>query len=191
MNNILIELFANLSKSKYRRFKMSYTNPNGQPQGIARFHTNKLREILIGEIVAINGYAEHIANSDMEDINAAWKSIMGDEKKHYGMILSLLHKYDPAQYQAYKEHIGDKASPKSPMQKYTPNYDKQIILNNIREDIKGELEAVILYEEHLASIPYNDVRHALHSIINEEKGHAEHLTQLLLKYDTDKYNGLE
>lgn len=170
---------------------MSYTHPYGQPQGKAIFHTNKLREILIAEIDAINGYATHIANSNMEDINAVWESIMRDEKKHYGIILSLLRKYDPEQYRAYKEHIGDKYGPKSPMQTYTPNYDKQIILNNVREDIKGELEAVILYEQHLASIPYDDVRHALYSIINEEKGHAEHLTQILLKYDTDKYNGLE
>jgi rubrerythrin len=170
---------------------MSYTNPNGLPQGFAIFDTNKLREILIGEIIAINGYANHIANSNMEDINAAWKSIMGDEKKHYGMILSLLRKYDPSQYKAYKEHINDKSGPKTPMQTYTPNYDKQIILNNIREDIKGELEAVILYEQHIRSIPYTDIRHTLFSIINEEKGHAEHLTQLLLKYDTDKYNGLK
>jgi rubrerythrin len=59
------------------------------------------------------------------------------------------------------------------------------------EDIKGELEAVILYEHEIASIPYHDVRQAIYSIINEEKGHAEHLTQLLLKYDLDKYNGLE
>ncbi len=59
---------------------MSYTNPHGQPQGVVKFVTNELREILIGEIIAINGYAEHIANSNMEDINAAWKSIMGDEK---------------------------------------------------------------------------------------------------------------
>lgn len=170
---------------------MSYTNPYGQPQGVAKLVTNKLREILIGEIIAINGYAEHIANSSMEDINAAWKSIMEDEKKHYGLILSLLRKYDPAQYQAYKEHINDKSGPKSPIQTYTPNFDKQIILNNVREDIKGELEAVILYEPHLENIPYYDVRHILLSIIDEEKGHAEHLTQLLLKYDTDKYNGLK
>lgn len=170
---------------------MSYTNPYGQPQGIAIFHTNKLREILIAEIVAINGYADHIANSNMEDINIVWEDIMRDEKKHYGMILSLLRKYDPQQYRAYKDHIGDKLGPKSPMQTYTPSYDKQIILNNVREDIKGELEAVILYEQHLASIPYDDVRYALYSIINEEKEHAEHLTQILLKYDTDKYNGLE
>ena len=170
---------------------MSYTNRYGQPQGFAELVTNKLREILIAEIIAINGYAEHIANSNMKDINAVWNSIMGDEKKHYGMILTLLRKYDPTQNQSYKEHIGDKLGPKSPMQTFIPNYDKQVILNNLREDIKGEFEAVILYEEQLASMPFHDVRNALYSIINEEKGHAEHLTQLLLKYDIDKYNGLE
>lgn len=170
---------------------MSYTNPHGQPQGVAILDTNRLREILIAEIYAINGYAHHIANSNMEDVNEAWRSIMRDEKKHYGMILSLLRKYDPAQYRAYLDHIGNKAGPKSPMQTYKPNYDKQIILNNIREDIKGEFEAIVLYEQHLAIIPYDDVRRALYSIINEEKGHVEHLTQLLLKYDTDKYDGLK
>lgn len=170
---------------------MSYTHPYGQPQGIAYLNTNKLREILIAEIDAINGYEDHIANSNMEDINTAWESIMGDEKNHYGMILSLLRNYDPAQYQAYKDHIGNKLGPKSPMQTYTPNYEKQIILNNVREDIKGEFEAVLLYEQHLATIPYPDVSYVLYSIINDEKGHAEHLTQLLLKYDTQKYNGLE
>lgn len=171
--------------------KMSYTNKYGQPQGYAKLDTNKLREILIAEIIAINGYAEHIANSNMKEINTVWNNIMGDEKKHYGMILTLLRKYDPNQYKSYKEHIGDKSGVKSPMQTFTPNYDIQIILNNIREDIKGEFEAVILYEPQLASIPYHDVRYALYSIINEEKGHAEHLTQLLLKYDLNKYNGLE
>lgn len=48
------------------------------------------------------------------------------------------------------------------MQEYKPNYDKQIILNNIREDIKGEFEAVILYEQYLSVIPYVDVRDTLH-----------------------------
>jgi len=170
---------------------MSYTNRYGQPQGFARLDTNKLREILIAETIAINGYEEHIANSNMKDINAAWNNIMEDEKKHYGMILKLLRKYDPSQYTSYKEHIGSNSDPKSPMQTYTPKYDKQVILNNIRDDIKGEFEAVILYEQQLISIPYQDIRYALYSIINEEKGHVEHLTQLLLKYDPNKYNGLE
>ncbi len=170
---------------------MSYTHPFGQPQGVSFLNTNKLREILIAEIDAINGYEDHIANSGMEDINTVWKSIVADEKKHYGMILTLLRAYDPAQYQAYQEHIGSSQGPKSPMQVYAPRYNQQLILNNVREDIKGELEAVVLYEQHLARIPYDDIKNALISIINEEKGHAEHLTQLLLKYDVDRYDGLQ
>jgi hypothetical protein len=48
---------------------MSYTNPQGQPQGTARHFINKLREILIAEVIAINGYQSHIAHSDIEEIN--------------------------------------------------------------------------------------------------------------------------
>ncbi len=67
---------------------MSYTQPHGQPQGVARTPSSLLRESLVAEIVAINGYQQHIADSDMPDINAAWQSIMEDEKKHYGMFLT-------------------------------------------------------------------------------------------------------
>lgn len=73
------------------------------------------------------------------------------------------------------------------MQAYRPRYDIQIILNNLRDDIKGELEAVILYEEELHRFPHDDIRMTLQAIIDEEKGHAEHLTNLLIKYDPDPY----
>jgi len=165
---------------------LSYTTRNGQPQGISYCFTNKIREAMIAEIIAINGYAEHIANSNMEELNAAWKSIMGDEKKHYGMFLTLLRKYDPDQYEKYQEDKGLKYGPKGPMQVY-----KQIILNNLRQDIKGELEAVILYEQEFGDIPCEDIRHVFYSVITEEKGHLEHLTELLLKYDTDNYGSLD
>ncbi|WP_148135425.1 ferritin family protein [Candidatus Formimonas warabiya] len=170
---------------------MSYTVKKGQPQGYPFYVTNKIREALIAEIYAINGYAEHIANSNMEDINATWRSIMDDEKKHYGWFLNLLRQYDPVQYKSYKDHIDDKLGPKDPMQKYKPDYTKQIILNNIRDDIKGELEAVILYEQHLAQISYQDIKDVFYAVASEEKEHAEHLTQLLLKYDPDQYDSLE
>ncbi len=170
---------------------MSYTTRNGQPQGIPYCFTNKIREAMIAEIIAINGYAEHIANSNMEELNAAWRNIMRDEKKHYGMLLMLLRKYDPDQYEKYQEHKEIKYGSKGPMQAYKPNFDKQIILNNLRQDIKGELEAVILYEQDFADISCNDIRHVFYSITTEEKGHLEHLTQLLLKYDIDKYNSLD
>ncbi|MDR3564882.1 MAG: ferritin family protein [Negativicutes bacterium] len=170
---------------------MSYTTIYGQPQGIPYHFTNKIREAMIGEIIAINGYAEHIANSNMVEINTAWKGIMGDEKKHYGMLLTLLRKYDPDQYAKFQEDKGVKYGPKDPMQPYKANYDKQIILNNIRQDIKGELEAIILYEQELADIPCDDIRHVLYLVAREEKGHVEYLTQLLLKYDVDNYDSLE
>ena len=169
---------------------MSYTHGKAQPQGYPLADTNRIREALIAEIYAINGYTEHIANSGMAEINAAWHSIMGDEKKHYGMFLTLLRKYDPIQYQQYQADKHFRLGPKGPMQAYKPDYDRQIILNNVRTDIKGEFEAVILYEMHLAQIPYADIKEVFYTVSTEEKGHAEHLTQLLLKYDPDQYDGL-
>lgn len=187
MNSILIAFKINNRKV----ITVSYTNLEGQPQGYPYYDTNKIREALIAEISAINGYARHIANSNMEDINDVWESIMKDEKDHYGMFLTLLRKYDQVQYEQYEEHVGDKSGSKTPMQIYKPEYDKQIILNNIREDIKGELEAVILYEQYLVQIPYPDIKDVFYTVIKAEKGHAEHLTQVLLKYDVDPYDSLK
>lgn len=168
---------------------MSYTNPQGQPQGAARHFTNKLREILIAEVVAINGYQSHIAHSDIEELNQAWNDIILDEKKHYGWILSLLRKYDPDQYRQYLEHKKE-GGPKEPLRLETqPDYNYSV-LNNIREDIKGEMEAVVLYESEFADFPHKDIQTILRAIIVEEKGHAEHLTQLLLKFDPDDYDQL-
>ncbi len=106
------------------------------------------------------------------------------------MFLTLLRKYDPAQYKAYKEFIGAAPRVTSPMQTYIPNYNRQIILNNIRKDIKGEFEASVLYEQIASEVNVNEVRQTLIAISDEEKEHAEHLTRLLLEYDNDKYNGL-
>lgn len=169
---------------------MSYTYPNGQPQGVAQQFTNRLREILISEVIAINGYQTHIAHSDIEEISAAWHSIMLDEKKHYGWVLQLLRKYDPEQNKQFIAHGNDDPGPKTPVQLQNSPSDGMTILNSLRDDVKGELEAVILYEADLARYPYRDIRTTLRSIINEEKGHAEHLTRLLLKYDPDPYDEL-
>ncbi len=167
---------------------MSYTYPSGQPQGTARKVTNKLREIMISELMAVNGYQTHIANSNMTNVNEVWHHIMLDEKRHYETALSLLRKYDPVQYKASLEQHEDYAKPESSIQMYSPSYDKQIILNNIREDIKGELEAVILYEEQIeAYSSYKDIKIAIQAIIDDEKEHAEHLTQVLKKYENEQF----
>jgi len=168
---------------------VSYTNPDGQPQGYPYYFTNKLREALISEIIAINGYTEHIANSNMPGVNEVWNNIIRDEKQHYGQFLTLLRKYDPSEHHEYLTHSKDTFHI-TPMQVYTPVYNEQIILNNIREDIKGEFEAVILYEQLAIEMPYQDIKDTFHSITTTEKEHAEHLTKLLITLDKDKYNGL-
>ncbi|ACL76133.1 ferritin family protein [Ruminiclostridium cellulolyticum] len=167
---------------------MSYTYPSSHPQGTARKVTNRLREIMIAELIAINGYQSHLANSNMINVNEVWHHIMLDEIRHYETVLNLLRKYDPVQYKASLEQHEDSLKPKSPMQLYNPSYDKQIILNNIREAIKGELEAVILYEEEIeAYSSYKDIKIAIQAIINDEKEHAEHLTQVMKKYESEQF----
>lgn len=169
---------------------MSYTNLFGQPQGLPRTAANILREAMIAEIDAIHGYQEHIANSNMSEINTAWQSIMEDEKKHYGFFMTLLRNYDSVEYQKYQEDNHFRFGSRSPMQVYRPEYDRQIILNNLRQDIKGELEAIILYEYQINLVRQTDIRETLQAVANEEKGHTEHLTALLLKYDPDTYDGI-
>lgn len=166
---------------------MSYTNPYGQPQGIADRITNKLRQIIVAEIIAINGYQNHILNSNMLDINEVWQHIMLDEKKHYSLAINLLRKYDKTELKYSIEMQNIPINSESPMQMYIPEYNKQIILNNLRSDIKGELEAVILYEEELSKFSQKDIRTTLQTIIDDEKEHTEHLTEVLYKYDPDPY----
>lgn len=125
----------------------------------------------------------------MENVNEIWQHIMVDEKEHYGLFLDVLRKYDPVEYEQYVSHAKDTVK-SSPLQEYRPEYDRQIILNNIRQDIKGEFEAVILYEQLIMEMPFDDIRDIFVHIITAEKEHAEHLTRLLLSLDTGKYNGL-
>lgn len=164
---------------------MSNTHPYGQPQGAAKSVTNRLREAMIAELIAMNGYQEHILNSNMPEINAVFMHILEDEKRHYNMFLALLRKYDPAEYKMYrqvqKEHEPGR---RSPLQPYRPMYSQQIICNNIRADIKGELEAVILYEQGEEDVSQQDIRETFQSIADEEKEHTEHLTALLQTYET-------
>jgi rubrerythrin len=148
-----------------------------------------IREAMIAEIVAINGYTEHIANSDIEGINSLWRNIMQDEKDHYGMFLKLIHKYDPEEYRLYIKHAHDYI-PVLSTHMYRPQYDIQLILNNIRQDIKGELEAVVLYDQIMRSMPYKDAKDVFAFVINAEKEHIEHLTRALMQYDPDQYDDL-
>lgn len=127
---------------------MSYTHLKAQPQGQPYYDTNLLREGLIAEVYAINGYAEYIANSHVEEINDVWRVILRGEKEHFGMFLELLRRLDPEESKRYQEAKSLNLNNKVTTQAYLPQYDRQLFLNNLREAIKEEMEAVILYEQH-------------------------------------------
>lgn len=170
---------------------MSYTT-NRQPQGCPCPFTNLIREAMIGELVAINDYTYHIENSCIKEINDVWEHIAEDEKRHYGMFLKLLRKYDPIQYSKFieaKEHINLTTSVK--LGPISHKINQKNILSFIRDDIKGELEAIILYEDHLFKIPFNDVKQTYFEIIEDEKEHVEELTLVLLNYEKDIYGPID
>ncbi|WBW95514.1 ferritin-like domain-containing protein [Oceanirhabdus sp. W0125-5] len=175
---------------------MSYTVHNGQPQGIANNESNFLREALIGEIVAINDYSHHIAICPINEISRELTHIMQEEKKHYGMFLELIRKNDDVQMEKYldvmKNHHRGRKSHKNHRSTYECEKIHMInILNFIRHDIKGELEAIISYEHLLSKSTDKRILTTLTEVIGDEKEHVEELTKILTKYDRDLYGPIE
>lgn len=162
---------------------MSYTT-EGQPQGIVTKITNSIRESLISEIVAINQYDYHINNSSCPSLQKLWIHIRDDEIRHYSMFTELLRKYDLIQQKIYEETKGHVSVDYSNCYSIK-SVGKINISNAIRTDIKGELEAIVLYEYALSNNKYRDVYEVYTEVINDEKEHFEELTYAIMKYDTD------
>ncbi|WP_105619894.1 rubrerythrin [Vallitalea okinawensis] len=163
---------------------MSYTTM-GQPQGVSVYYTNKIRESMVSEIVAINKYVKHILTSgNFKDIQEVLETILEDEIRHYNMYFDLLRKYDSAQMKAYEAVKQDYTMDRL-LNRRQYNFDNTEVvleLNKLRLDSKGELEAVILYEYNMNAVKPLDIKHAYLTIINDEKRHLEDLTYLINKY---------
>ena len=171
---------------------MSYTTSR-QPQGKPRKLANFLREAMIGELVAINDYQEHIGHCPLNDVKEILEHIMEDEKRHYGMFLELLRECDSVQFQKAIE-ISDHVSVKC--KTLNEHNDKKKIslssfLIKIREDIKAELETVIAYEDILYLIEDTDAIKTLEEIITDEKEHIEELTYVMQRLDGNCYGPIE
>lgn len=63
------------------------------------------------------------------------------------------------------------------------NFNKQALAQNTRLDIIGEIEAIIQYENHIASSNDAVVNQTLTDIVNEEKLHVGQLMGLLFYLD--------
>jgi rubrerythrin len=56
-------------------------------------------------------------------------------------------------------------------------------LNNLRQDLVGELEAINQYQEHIDEIDDEEIKKVLIHIMNDEKEHVAELTKVIRKVD--------
>lgn len=181
---------------------MAYTT-NGQPQGTAHSISNFIREAMIGELAAINDYTKHINETSSCEIKDILTHIMLDEKRHYGMLLELLRKFDCIQFnkavKAKEEHENEekKQMKKKVKTKNTTSstnkksHSIEYFLNKIRADIKSELAAIISYEDIISRISDKEAIDVITEITGDEKEHVEELTSLVQNLDKDCYGPIE
>lgn len=169
---------------------MAYTTDR-QPQGNIYYWPNKIREAMIAELIAVNDYEFAIANTDIDDLRHLFEHIMEDEKRHYGMFLRLLRQFDRCEAEKYEEvqdHVKFGSKPKHAKASCLKDDEHEYCeLRFIRDNIKGELEAIILYEQHIAEIKDETAQRVFAEIILDEKEHVEELTLALERYDKDPY----
>ncbi|MPQ42893.1 ferritin family protein [Clostridium tarantellae] len=171
---------------------MSYTTDR-QPQGKGKSLSILLREALISECVAINDYSSHLIFIDNKEVKEIIHHILEEEKEHFGLFLEALRKVDNDQHMLAKKikeeiHISsyDKVKEYGHDKK-----NKKAILSNLRELIKGELEATVLYESFLEYIDDKEIVDIIKKIAKEEKEHLEELTRVMIILDKDKYGLLD
>ncbi|ADL53712.1 ferritin family protein [Clostridium cellulovorans] len=170
---------------------MSYTT-NRQPQGILKNDETFLREGLVAEIVAINDYNHFLTFTENKEVRDIFHHIMKEEKEHYGLFLQALRTIDSEQENLSKdmaEHI--KISAKHSYKDYSGGKEnRSLLLTYIREAIKGEFEAIILYEDFLSNTQNKALFKLIKEVTSDEKEHVEELTRALILLDKDKYGPL-
>jgi rubrerythrin len=171
---------------------MSYTT-NRQPQGILQNDETFLREGLIAEIVAINDYSHFLNLTENKEMRDIFHHIMEEEKEHYGLFLEAVRAIDPEQCTISKdvdEHVN--ISEKNSYKDYSSGKEnKYLLLTYIRDAIKGELEAIILYEDFLSNVKSEELFKLIKKITLDEKEHVEELTKALVILDKDEYGPLK
>jgi rubrerythrin len=170
---------------------MGYTTER-QPEGTAKSVEGFLMEGLIAEIVAINDYSYFIASTDNKELKEFFQEIMEDEKSHYAMFLKALKSIDEEENrlgERAEKHV--KISSKGKYSDYTNKFNKNTnLLVNIRDAIKGELEAILLYEHFIINLSDNTISTIIKKVIRDEKEHVEELTRALIILDKDKYRDI-
>lgn len=162
---------------------MSYTIPDGVPYGKPVNVFGLIRQVMAGEIIAINAYNKQIRESNIKEVNEVLSEIRNDEEVHYNLLLGLLRKYDPEQREVSQEQSKNKEKQIAYESKKLPDED---VIANIRHDIKGELEAINLYEANLVGLKNKEMKNVFAKIINDEKEHLEELNALVNRLEKQK-----
>ncbi len=158
---------------------MSYTT-DGMPQGKPISSKGLIRDAIIGELNAINSYQATLEFSNIPRLNKFIFEIMQDEIHHYHLLTDYLNTLDKEQSELFKEvakndyNVGYTLNPleiKAPTQ---PN-----ILSQLRKNIKGELEAILSYDEIEHSLKDSTGKALIHAITKDEKEHIAELDQIV------------
>ena len=170
---------------------MSYTTKR-QPQGITKNIGGFLREGLIAEVVAINDYSNFIESTENKQLKELFHHIMEEEKRHYSIFLTVLrsiYQEEKELAEGAEEHV--KIEQKGKYVDFTNKVKKEVnLLVIIRNAIKGELEAILLYEDFVMNLCDENIAKIIKEIIKDEKEHVEELTRALIILDKDKYGDL-
>ena len=102
--------------------------------------------------------------------------------------------YDKEEFEVYVDSIDHVEIKDKPLKK-TYHENKKLtaysILNKIRDDIKGEYEAILLYDDLINKIEDKCLVKMIKDITKDEKEHVEELTLALMRLDSDKYGPIE
>ncbi len=158
---------------------MSYTT-EGMPQGMPISSKGFIRDALIGEINAINNYQRSIGYSDIPELNKFLLEIMKDEIHHYHLLTEYLNKIDKEQaemFQKYKPQNFNVDFKQNPMDvKFPPTTN---ITSQLRMNIKGELEAILSYDEIESKLKDPQGKALIHAITKDEKQHIAELDAMI------------
>jgi rubrerythrin len=147
-----------------------------------------LIEGMISEITAVNDYSYSLTLTENKEIKDILYRIMKENKKHYGAFLKALQSTDK-EFSSTSQDIDNqtKNNSKISYNEYLGSKESKLLLTSIRNAIKDELEAIILYTNFLDNVKSNELFKIIKVISLNKKEHIEKLTKLLNLIDSDSY----
>ncbi len=136
-----------------------------------------LRNLIVGELNAVDTYKMHLLQSDNQTLNDIIEEILSDEERHIKMLEEIIKKYDPKQ----EEYFEDAKEELPKINNYGNNYVSKDynIVHSLINEIKSELEAINHYESSTMLFSIPEIKMTLTELMNDEKQHMAELSKIL------------